>query len=209
MRLFNFRTSKQAIHFRVLLLIVILLFTTTMPTIAANGDIAGNLYYTDIVAYMNEAPITSYNIGGKTVIDAEILNWNYGFDVYWYADTRRLELTDKGGQFCSLQALAGDTLEQIKGKPGDIAGHYYKTDIVTLLNGKEIESYNIGGRTFIVAENMKDVGYDVLWDSEKRTLHIAMENDFYKFNTDFGTISSIMPGKQGLTEASLYSFLFP
>ena len=36
----------------------------------AIGEKAGNIYATDIVTYVKGAPITSYNIGGKTVIDA-------------------------------------------------------------------------------------------------------------------------------------------
>jgi len=195
MRLFNFRTSKQAIHFRVLLLIVILLFTTTMPTIAANGDIAGNLYYTDIVAYMNEAPITSYNIGGKTVIDAEILNWYYGFDMYWHADTRKLEFTDWGGGTSPSQVELSKIYQPNKGKQGEFAGYYYETDIVTTIDGKEIESYNIGGRTFLVAEKMKDLGYNVVWDADHRTLSISKPMDFYKFESDFGTFTDMADGK--------------
>ena len=105
-------------------------------SVFAVGEKAGDIYATDIAAYVKGAPITSYNIGGKTVIDAEILNWHYGFDVYWYEEERLLDITDKGYDFVSLQAAAGDTVEKFGGKPGDIAGHYYATDIVTKVNGK-------------------------------------------------------------------------
>ena len=36
--------------------------------LAANGDVAGYIYSTDILAYVNDRPIESYNIGGKTAI---------------------------------------------------------------------------------------------------------------------------------------------
>ena len=158
--------------------------------LAAPGDVIGNVYPTDIVTYMYYAPITSYNIGGKTCIDAEILNWHYGFDVYWLADERHLDIDDKGGRFVSLQAMSGEIVESSKESPQSV-GKYYETDIITTLNGNAIESYNIGGRTVICAEAMRDFGYNVDWDPEKRTLTISKPMDFYKYETDYGTIRSM------------------
>lgn len=150
----------------------------------------GSLYYTDIKTYIYYSPITSYNVGGRTVIDAEILNWHYGFDVYWYAEERRLEITDKGGSFNSLQAMSGELVESADGPVGEPFRPYYKTDIVTTLNGTPIESYNIGGRTFIVAEAMRDFGYNVTWQEESRTLTITKPMNFYEIETDYGTLKS-------------------
>lgn len=123
------------------ILVLFLVWMLLLPTVCntANGDVLGNIYFTDIVTTLYSVPVTARNIGGKTVIDAEILNWHYGFDVYWLANERKLDITDKGGVFVSLQATAGETLEPIYGNPGDIAGNYYETDIKTYLNGKEIE----------------------------------------------------------------------
>lgn len=158
---------------------------------AAPGDIAGNVYSTDIVTYIYSAPITSYNIGGKTCIDAEILNWHYGFDVYWHENERHLEITDKGERFVSLQAMSGELVESKASNPREIVYNYIETDIITTLNGREIESYNIGGRTVICAETMRSFGYIVEWSEEKRTLTISTPMDFYKYETDFGTIKSM------------------
>jgi len=57
--------------------------------------------------------------------------------------------------------------------PGDIAGKYYSTDIVTTLNGTEIDAINIGGQTLISAEDMRYFGYSVIWNGEERTLRIT------------------------------------
>lgn len=171
------------------IVILVVLFYSSLSCNAANGDIAGNIYYTDIKTTMYSAPITALNIGGRTVIDAEALNWHYGFDVYWLADERKLDITDKGGIFVSLQAAVGETLEEMKGKPGDVAGRFYYTDIKTYLNGREIESYNIGGRTFIAAENMRDYGYDVVWNEENRVLSISKSRNFYVAKTELGDMS--------------------
>lgn len=157
---------------------------------AAIGDTAGNYYYTDIKTYLYYSPITSYNIGGKTVIDAEILNWHYGFDVYWHDDTRVLEILDKGGMFNSLEAMSGSLCEGTEGTTGGVAGSYYSTDIIATVDGREIESYNIGGRTCIAAEQLRDFGYEVIWDASARTLTIKKPSDFYKIETDYGMIAT-------------------
>ncbi len=167
-----------------------LTLVASAPVLAAPGDVAGQYYYTDIKTYVYHSPITSYNIGGKTVIDAEILNWHYGFDVYWYEDTRRLEITDKGGEFNSYQAMSGELCSSENGAVGETAGDYYYTDIVTTLNGKEIESYNIGGRTCILAEALSDFGYNVDWNEAERTLTISKPSDFYVMKTDYGDVRS-------------------
>lgn len=58
-------------------------------------------------------------------------------------------------------------------RSGDIAGVYYSTDIVTTLNGVEIDAINIGGQTLISAEDMHYYGFNVLWDPASRELRIT------------------------------------
>ena len=173
------------------ILIIISVLTVFLSDAFALGEIRGNVYGTDIVTYIYDCPVTSYNIGGKTCIDAEILNWYYGFDVYWYSDQRKLTIDDKGGRFASGQAASGELVEKVSSKTGEVVGNYFETDIVTLLNGKEITSYNIGGRTVILAEEMSDFGYEVIWDENLRTLSIDKPMDFYKYKTEFGDIKTI------------------
>ena len=177
----------------IIIIILITILSSSLP--GAHAQNGGYYFYTDIKTYLNNAPITAYNIGGKTMIDAEILNWHYGYDVYWRPKERLLEITDKGGRFASLQALAGGLVESNSGKVGSVAGRYYGTDIVTTLNGRPIESYNIGGSTCILAESMLNFGYLVDWSSNERTLRIYKPLDFYKHESDFGIINSIYSNK--------------
>lgn len=176
---------------RKFLIILSLLCIINVPAFANPGDVAGNVYYTDIQAYLYNAPVTSYNIGGRTVIDGEILNWHYGFEVYWYGDKRVLSINDMGGRFNSIEALGGTFANLPSKTPGRIAGKYYETDIITILDERVIEAYNIGGRTFIVAEEMAKHGYNVVWDPDERTITIDKPMDFYKAETDYGTIKSL------------------
>ena len=54
---------------------------------------------------------------------------------------------------------------------GDVIGNIYATDIVTYLNGMKIPSYNIGGETVIVVEDLERYGFQVEWYEESRCLH--------------------------------------
>ncbi len=183
------------------LICVLLVFTIFVTPFSAfamrTGGAMGNYYATDIVTYVKGAPVTSYNIGGVTVIDAEVLNWAYGFDVYWYADERKLDVADKGTGFVSLQAMSGELVESTseKDKIGERRGVYYATDIKTYLNGSVIESYNFGGRTFIVAEKMAEHGYNVIWNNDDRTLKIEFTDETFSTESDLGMVSTTDAGR--------------
>ena len=55
----------------------------------------------------------------------------------------------------------------------EIVGYACYTDIVATINCYSIESYNINGKTAIVAEDLQNYGFDVIWNDEERTLHIT------------------------------------
>lgn len=56
------------------------------------------------------------------------------------------------------------------------AGHIYSTDILAYVNGQPINSYNIGGKTVIIAEDLDDgnynYGYTCCYNDEERLLTI-------------------------------------
>lgn len=148
---------------------LLILLTAALLTVSAHakvGTIAGTYYSTDIVTSLNGAAITAINIGGNTLIDAEAMA-DYGFTVVWDGRARTL----------SIDAASTTRQPPVVQVPvhsaGTPLGYYYKTDIVTLLDGSPITAYNIGGRTFLHAEAMADFGYGVVWDGEGRTLSIT------------------------------------
>lgn len=69
-------------------------------------------------------------------------------------------------------------------KPGDKAGYIYATDIRTYINGIEVPSYNIGGKTVIIAE---DTIADCTYSEQLRTLFI---NPIDKYNIIGGSNAS-------------------
>lgn len=144
----------------------------------------GQILSTDIVAYIDDMPIKSYNVDGKTVIVVEDLA-NYGFTVKWDGETRKLTATTS-----KLPITAPDYKPQTSDlKIGTVLGEIYLTDIVTEINGREYETYNINGQTVVVIEDlgdrMKDTdtniynpykyssgGFKTIWDEVERTIKL-------------------------------------
>ena len=150
------------------LMTILLLTSLVLPVSAARpGDIAGKYYSTDIVTTLNSAEIDAINIGGQTLISAEDMRY-FGFSVIWNAAERTLRITETTAQVKNPPKINRYT------KPsGSVLGNYYVTDIVTYLEGKPITAYNIGGRTYIHAEAMREWGYIVNWFGDTRRLEIT------------------------------------
>ena len=135
---------------------------------ASPGDTAGDYYSTDISTSLNGCEIDAINIGGNTLISAEDMVY-YSFSVEWSQEERTLRVNSVPN------AVNGAPPTVVKSDlpAGSVLGQYYETDIVTYLDGEPIEAYNIGGRTYIHAEAMRSLGYEVIWDTDARTLSIT------------------------------------
>lgn len=145
----------------------LLLLLCSLPAQAKTGDAVGSYYATDIVTTLNGFPIEAINIGGNTLIDAEAMA-DYGFSVTWLPETRCLDIVSFGAPNEARPAAKENTHPV-----GTALGRYYETDIVTVLDGEPITAYNIGGRTFLHAEEMARLGYIVRWDGDARTLDLT------------------------------------
>ena len=124
-----------------LLTVLIAVFMFTFPVSAKVGDIAGDVYPTDIIAYIDRMQIPSYNIGGRTVIISEQLV-DYGFKVEWNDEKRTLDIYT--GRIPEIAPLLNR----------ENYNNIYETDITVRFNGMWVESYNLGGRTAVVIEDM-------------------------------------------------------
>lgn len=58
---------------------------------------------------------------------------------------------------------------------GDVVGNIYTTDIAADVDGMPIKSYNIGGRTAIVVEDLREYGFYVEWNEESRMVIVKTE----------------------------------
>ncbi len=133
---------------------------------AASGDIAGQYYSTDIRTYLNDAEINAVNIGGRTLIKMRDME-NYSFMVSWEEESHSAYVSSMN------VPVTGSYEPTTTDYPvGTALGDYYETDIVTYLDGRQITSYNIDGRMYIPAEDMRDYGYIVDWNETDRTLSV-------------------------------------
>lgn len=155
-----------------IILSTVMMLTISASVFAANGDIVGHIYSTDIRAYINDVEVESYNIGGKTaVVIEDILNEKA--HPYVYNDNSR---TLKFFSLSPYYLIEKKT--ENKAKPGKIIGNIYETDIKTSIYDVTIPTYNIGGKTAVAIE---DLGYDgafspiggkFVWNEKERTISL-------------------------------------
>ncbi len=129
----------------------------------------GQAVHTDIIAYINDLPIPSYNINGQTAIVAEDLE-QYGFRVHYWEEERLLQLDYVPTDNVKITA---DYTPKKNTKPiGSFAANVYQTDITTRLKGDEIPSFNIGGKTLIFIDALEKYG-DVVWYPQEREIRFT------------------------------------
>lgn len=138
-----------------------------VPTVS-HADIVGHIYKTDIKAYENFLRVPSYNCDGSTVIFARDLE-NYGYDVLWNEKNATVTIKRNYSKKISplLPVFEGYNLSQT------ILYDVYQSSIKTFFEGREIPSYNIGGKIAIKLRSLESSG-SVTFDSVKlKALHIS------------------------------------
>lgn len=141
---------------------------TAIPTLAYYiGESIGTVYYTDIVAYINNYAIPSYAASGTSVVVAEDLR-EFGFDVEWNEEMRTLNITRN-----SDTVPKGMEFEK-NGVPSMPFTNILYTDIAVYANGERVPSYAINGYTMIPLESLTMFG-DYVWNNDDRTLKLTVD----------------------------------
>lgn len=170
---------------------------------AANGDIAGTIYSTDILTEVDGNPIESYSLNGETLIALEDLV-NYGFEVYYNDNIRSVFVTRTGVTDPSFSPYVE------RGKVGSTIGYYYESDIRAFLNGKEIEAYSLDGKMVSKVELMGSEYFDgshpfymgYSYNNEKRLL--SLYTDPAEYSTFDMTLNSMFDTYTGLMDRKTY-----
>ncbi len=181
---------------KMLCILVSIMILFALPTKAKSGDIAGKYYATDIKTYLNGTEISAINIGGETLISGEDMA-HYGFSVWWDGNERTLRIQETTGVVEDSVSLVPDNTIPA----GTEIGYYYETDIVTYLDTVPITAYNIGGRTYIHAEEMRKFGYLVDWSATTWTLRITSPRPagyVYDLNLSYGSDKGWGNGNPGI-----------
>jgi len=127
-----------------------------------SADSSNYALHTDIVAYINDAPIRSFNIDGFTGIVAEDL-LQYGFGVYYDDTTRTLEVVRRNEKITSTY-IPGELAVPVGSKKAKI----YDTDIKTYVDGNFVKSFNIGGETIIFIDELLCYGQVIWYPNERK-----------------------------------------
>ncbi len=89
--------------------------------------------------------------------------------------------------------------EETNNAESGVVGNIYSTDILTFVNGKSIEGYNIGGRTVVIAEDLIGYGFDVEYRDDICTLSIRSY-----FNTGSIHPEPVVRGEVGQILGNVY-----
>ncbi len=136
------------------------------------GTPMGDVLYTDIVAYIDDKPIRSYNIAGNTYIVVEDLA-AYGFDVQWHAEGAGMLVvgttrTAKPDDYTTTYVPETNTQPV-----GSVAMQYLYTNINTWLGNKHVTGYNIGGFTCIGMDDLANTfATNYVWDGVEGALRL-------------------------------------
>ena len=158
-------------------IIVIIIFVICAKSIifASSGDVIGNIYSTDIKAYINGTEVPSYNIGGKTVIIVEdVIKYNY------YNDDLRTLIV---GSISPQTVIEGKNNQTTP--PGRIVGKVYETDIKTYIYNKQLTSYSLNGKMAVAIEELgddntfSDIGGKFIWNEKERTISLEFMYNRY------------------------------
>lgn len=181
-----------------LFLTALLLCFSFINAYAANGDIAGTIYSTDIKAYINGVEVPSYNIGGKTAVVIEDILSSKAATTYTYSDYYRT---------LKIWSLSPEVLVSGKSnhteKIGTPTGKIYETDIKTSIYDVVLPSYNIGGKTAVVIEDLggdkefSKLGGRYVWDAESRTISLEF---LYSNRPSLEHTDIIITANEDLTE---------
>lgn len=158
----------------ILLLVTILVLN---PMAALGNEITGYTTKSDIVTYINNYPIRSFNINGYTAIIAEDLKF-YSFNVSYDNTTRTLGINSN--PILQIHSIAeegktanGEPIVRYRYNLGTKLYDIYSTDIKTYLDGEFIQSFNINGYTAIYVNELARYG-SISYDDANRNLYVTL-----------------------------------
>lgn len=136
----------------------------------------GEILRTDIVGFIDFTRIPTYNYEGYTYIIAEDLD-AFCFDVTWSEAERKLYIDYNPEK---TTAYLNPNLEFNFSGMGLPELYTLPTDIKTYLNGREIPSFNVDGRTVICFEELSEIG-EVRWSGGARCIAFVTPPFAHKF----------------------------
>ncbi|MCH4886258.1 hypothetical protein EZV73_01695 [Acidaminobacter sp. JC074] len=147
----------------IVLMVLLLCISSVYADQVEIGTVVNHVLSTDIKAFVNGHEIPSMNINGLTAIIVEDLR-KYGFEVTWDSSQRRLSVSGE-----ITNQVDPILVEKDSNTIGEVVADVLYTDIKTMINDLEVESFNIGGYTAIYIDALDQLG-QVVWDENARKI---------------------------------------
>lgn len=150
----------------------------------APGTVIGHVYATDVVTYLDGAPIRSFNIGGKMAVLLQDLP-PYGFSVRWdpevstaYVDT--IERPETHPVYTPPAAAE---------IPGQVIGNIYATEVSVEVNGLSTPAFNLGGKMAVCLRDLAEDNTNNFWQGNPNRL-LGYSNSGFKLTWNPDTMTS-------------------
>lgn len=149
---------------------VLILLTLTIH--AQSFGIIGSVLTTDIRAYINGYEIPAYNVDGNMVIIGSDLR-NYGFNVVYDNSTRtsKVSYSSGNGNFDPIINTSSN-YNSVGTKIMDV----YDTDIIVVVNGTPVTSYNVDGQMAFRFSELQIYG-TYYYDNEARSTNLWIDEN--------------------------------
>jgi len=185
-------------------MLLILLFTV-FSIKALGAQIIGEATNTDIAAFIDNKPISSYHVGGFTYIVAEELR-AHGFSVDWNEGARSLSIKRDTIRQYGLMEEAGINILKSDLLAARKFYDIYSSDIKTYMGGKLIDGCSVDGVTLIKFRELSVYG-DISYNERKRhavcdilkkellEAYAASEKQEIKISDNITYIGEVLEGK--------------
>ena len=160
---------------KILIIGLFMLMFNAVSANAANGDVIGNIYSTDIIAKINGEYVESYCLDGKTAIILEDLK-KHGAEISYNDKLRTLIVNT-----VYMNKMIDENVK--RGAVGKIIGNIYESDIKVYLNGHIVRAFSLNGKMAVAIE---DFGNDnsfskynakYIWDDTNRIISLEIMTD--------------------------------
>jgi S1-C subfamily serine protease len=142
------------------------------------GDKINDVLFTDIITEINGQQIESFNINGSTAVYVNSAK-KLGYDVIWDGEKRLVTIKNN----VLINPIYTESImnrESFSNQIGDKINDVLYTDIKTVINGEEVESFNINGYTAIYANALENMGASIKWVPDKRMVMVSNITDNHK-----------------------------
>ena len=147
-----------------------------LPVLGAENEVVGYALYTEIVAEIDDHPIASYNVAGRTAVMAADLA-HYGFYVYWDEEAGVAYIWPGALKPGGMTEETPDYVPRSpEGEVGDPAYPIYASNVKVCVAGEEKESFNIGGHVMVYLSDLSAYG-DVAWKAEEKVAALQVAED--------------------------------